>query len=191
MVTVHKKVTEAIGIFHKYDDLEEAINELETNHFGRHEISVRGSDEEVEKRFGRANVRAQSVQDDPYMPSSTDIKKEELGIGQGIIIGMSMLVGVIIAVIAQGPLIPPDATSMLAIIAISGLIGAGIGIVLAKILAKRYKKFFQDQIENGGLLIWVVTSDKMKEVEAKRILNKHGATNVHINSFTTSHSRAA
>jgi hypothetical protein len=107
-----RTVREAVGVFDSIESLEAAINELQCSGFERHQVSVLGSEAAVKERFGRPHVPTKLLKDDPKTPRSPDIQKEELGVGQGVIIGSGSFAGMLVTAlgtgvsIASGALIP-------------------------------------------------------------------------------------
>ena len=66
---------------------------------------------------------------------------------------------------------------------VSGLIGAEfgglIGVVLGEFMEERHAKYLQEQLDHGGLLLWVRTRNAALEENAKRIIAKHSGRDVH------------
>lgn len=175
-----EKIREAVGIFDAYDQMEETIGDLQISGFARHQISVLGTEAAVKERFGAPHVKTELLKDNPDAPRSPDIKKEELGIAQGLLIGGGTVTGVVGAVIASGGLAVPGAVMAAALGGAGGITAGG---VLAKLLGDKYAEFFQKQIDQGGLLLWVNTPDKDAETKAQAILKKYGARDVHVHEF--------
>ncbi|MGE0196383.1 MAG: hypothetical protein AB7P48_12255, partial [Methylocystis sp.] len=57
--------------------------------------------------------------------------------------------------------------------------GGLIGAVLGAYLEERHAKYLQEQLDHGGLLLWVRTRNAALEDAAKRILTKHSGRDVH------------
>jgi hypothetical protein len=173
-------IREAVGVFDNHSSLENAIEELEISGFARREISVLASEKAVKERFSRPHVKTKLLEDNPDAPRSPDIKEEELGIAQGVLVGSGIITGTVAAIFAAGGIVAPG----LVPIVIVGSAGGGIaGIVLAKLLGNKYAEFFQHQIDQGGLLLWVNTSNPKLELKAQEILKKYGAKDIHIHTI--------
>lgn len=173
-------IREAVGIFDDYDQLEKAINSLQIHGFGRHQISVLGNESALEERFGTSHVKTEMLEDHPSAPRSPDIKKEELGIAQSALISGGILGGVVTAILATGGVAAPGI--LLAALA-GGTGGTAVGAILAKLLGDQYAEFFQKQIDEGGLLLWVTTPTHEMESKATFVLEEHGAKYVHIHDI--------
>lgn len=179
--TMSQPIPEAVGLFHHHDNMQNAINALETSGFERREISVLGSEKAIEERYGSSHVPSKILEDDPNAPRSSKPKPEELGIAQGVLIGGAAYAGVAAAILATGGAVSIPALVTTA--AIGGIGGGTAGGVLAKLLGDEYADFFERQIKSGGLLLWVNTPTPEKEQKAQAILSKYGAEDVHIHRF--------
>ena len=57
--------------------------------------------------------------------------------------------------------------------------GAGLGAVLGRLFDDRLARQFQDQIQRGGILVWVNCRDGSAKSRAIPVLERHGAQAVH------------
>ena len=76
---------------------------------------------------------------------------------------------------AGGPL----AATIVAMLAAGGA-GAAIGGILASLTGQHHARYLQEQLDHGGLLLWVHTRDENREKRAMEILSKHSAHDVHV-----------
>lgn len=176
-----KTVREAVGVFPSTQSLEAVIDELEMSGFERHQISVLGSEAAVKEQFGKANLPVELLEDNPHTPRSPEIRREELGVGQGVVLGSSAFAGMILAAAVSG--VSVVSSGLVPMIVIGAIGGTAVGAVIAKLLGERYVEFFQSQIEQGGLLVWVVTPNEKAEEKAKEILLKHDGKDVHVHDI--------
>jgi hypothetical protein len=72
-----------------------------------------------------------------------------------------------------------------AAIAIGGSPAAVVGALLARRVGRHYKDYYANQIEHGGILLWVRVSDKEREDLAIKILNGHSGRDVHVHDWST------
>lgn len=65
------------------------------------------------------------------------------------------------------------------------MVGAGgaIGTVLALVVGEHHAQYLQDQLDHGGLLLWVRTWDADREARAIGILKKHSGEDVHVHAI--------
>ncbi len=176
-----KSVREAVGIFHDVHKMQDAIKDLEINGFERHHISVLGNDKAMEEEYGRIRQNLPNLEDDPRAPRSANVSPEEVGVAQGVIVGGGTTVGMIAGVLADVVLLIPG--SLLAVGLTGGIAGTAVGAYLAKKLGDRYYGFFEEQVERGGILLWVTTPTKDHESTAQKIFKDHNASNVHIHNI--------
>ena len=58
-----------------------------------------------------------------------------------------------------------------------------IGSLLAQWLGEEHGRHLQEQVERGGLLLWVRTWDAADEERATRILKNHSGEHVHVHAL--------
>ncbi|MBM3488483.1 MAG: hypothetical protein FJX67_17945 [Alphaproteobacteria bacterium] len=67
---------------------------------------------------------------------------------------------------------------------LAGGSGGLFGSALARFLEDRHVDYLRDQLDRGGILLWVRCRDQAHEVRACGILAAHSAHHVHIHSLT-------
>jgi hypothetical protein len=67
-----------------------------------------------------------------------------------------------------------------------GAAGGGLGALLSHAVSKRHLQGLQEQVANGGIVLWVKTPDKAAEDRAKATLASCGATQVHVHEIERS-----
>lgn len=169
-------VREAVGVFLDHEAMVRAIVELDT-HFPRHAISVLGSKHDIVEKFGQSAVPPVLAEMAEDTPLQAPLRDEEKVVGSAVLIGTSAYVGAVALALAAGAVSVP-ATILAAVIGGGG--GAAISGLLLKIFGDHYHKDIENQIEQGGLLLWVGTTDNEQEQLATNIMNKHGAKHVKI-----------
>lgn len=175
-------VREAVGVFHDAASLEGAIDELLTHGFDRAHLSLVAGRETVEQTLHHAFTKVAELEDDAEVPRIAYISRESLGDAEGGLIGGLMYVGAVAAaggIVASGGAV---AGALLAA-ALAGGAGGFIGSTLARMLDEHHAKFLHDQLDRGGILLWVRTVDEAHEERAKDILNRHSAGDVHVHTL--------
>jgi hypothetical protein len=66
-----------------------------------------------------------------------------------------------------------------------GAVG-GVGALLGKAYGKSQHTFLREQLERGGILVWVRTPDPAAEERAQFILRKYSAHDVHVHEVPAS-----
>lgn len=178
-----KNQTEAVAVFDDGESLQAAIDALLSEGFAQRDLSLLAGEDTVEKKLGHAYERVSAFEDDLSIPRTAYISPESRGDAEGAVIGVLVYVG---AVAAAGAVVASGGALATAIAAAAAMGGAGglIGSTLARLVEEHHARYLQDQIDRGGLLLWVRTWDKDRERKAVEILNRHSAHDVHVHSFT-------
>jgi hypothetical protein len=171
--------TEAVGIFHRSEDLQDAIDELLSSGFHRSDLSLLASEATLQETFGGRYKSVNALADDPEAPRSAYVSPEAVGDAKGGIIGALVYVGAVAAagaVVASGGTL----TAIVAAVALAGGTGGMLGSVLAKWLGDHHANYLQEQIDRGGLLLWVRTRQAEDESRAVELLKRHSSREVHV-----------
>ena len=110
------------------------------------------------------------------------VSTESIGDAEGGLIGGLMYVG---GVAAAGAVVASGSTlaAAIAAAALAGGVGGLIGSVLAKWVGDHHAHYLQEQLDRGGLLLWVRTWDAEDEMRAVEILRKHSASDAHVHAL--------
>ena len=98
-------IREAVGIFHRNENLQGAIDELLGSGFHRAELSLLASESTVQEKLGHRYEKASVLADDPTVPRSAYVSTEAIGGAEGGLIGGLVYVGAVVAagaVVASG-----------------------------------------------------------------------------------------
>jgi hypothetical protein len=172
-------VREAVGVFHSADDLQQAIDTLQSSGFHRSALSLLASEKEVVAKLGHIYEKTADLAADPNVPRIAYVSPEAIGDGQGAVIATLMYV-------AAGILIGPAAAARGSFAALAGAAALGgataglIGTWLAKLIGDRQARQVEEHLERGGLLLWVRTWTRDQEDRAVRILEDCSAEEVYI-----------
>jgi hypothetical protein len=187
MTDMQAKVREAVGVFKNAKTLQGAIDELLSSGFDHAELSLLAGEEAVERELGQKYTRVAELEDDPRVPRKCYISKESVGAAEGALIGGLFYVG---ACLAGGAVVVAGGTLVSAIVAAVAFGGSGglIGAVLAKIIDDIHAMRIEEQLEHGGLVLWVRTWNEGDERRAVDILQRHSGEDVHVHSLSRSQS---
>jgi hypothetical protein len=178
----HVMVHEAVGVFNNVDDLQAAMDDLQSHGFMRHELSVLADQEKVKAKMGRKYRDVRELEDDPSAPRTAFLPDETVGEIEGAFIAIPMYLAVIAStwiVVAEGGTL---AHAVVAAIA-AGAIGAIIGVMMARGFSERRDQDLRDKIRKGGLPLWVHLRVPEQENTAADIMRKHAARDVHIHDI--------
>jgi outer membrane lipoprotein SlyB len=173
-------IREVVGVFMCKDDLQNSIRALEGTAFPRQDISVMGNRSELEKVFGEKTVAPEFAMANPDTPRQAPSRPEEQTIGAAGMIGGTAYVGAMAMALAAGAVTFP---AIISAAVIGGISGGTLGAILSKLLGSRYNRHLEEQVEKGGLLLWVRTPDKDKEEMAMRTMITNNAYNVDIHEI--------
>ena len=175
-------IREAVGVFTERDAFQAAVDDLLMAGFDRADISLLAAEAAVFEtpRTGRRDIAG--LEDDPQTPRGNYVSPESVGDAEGALIGGLLYVG---AVVAAVPIVAAGGELAAAVIAsaIGGGTGGLIGGVLAKFVGDSRARRLQDQLEQGGLLLWVRTWTPEQERRALDILTRHGARDAHVHAL--------
>lgn len=173
------EVREAVAVFRTEADLQGAIDDLMSSGFDRAEISLLASEHVVEEKLGRRYVKVAEAEDDPRIPRCCYVSPESVSAAEGGLIGGLMYVG---AIAAAGAILVSGGAlaTALAGMAVAGGGGALVGGLLANLVGERHAAYLAEQLEHGGLLLWVRTWTTEDEVRAVEILKRHAGMDVHV-----------
>lgn len=176
-------IPEAVGVFDTFEDLQKAFYDLRMVGFSRYDMSLLGKQEALEEKLGKAFWRSSDLEDDPEAPRAAFVSEEAIGELQGGIAGGFFFLGSYVAMAAMMTAASTLAASIAAI-AIGGLPAVVIGALLARRVGKHHKDYYADQIEHGGILLWVRVHDKTREELAVKIMNGHSGRDVHVHPWS-------
>lgn len=166
------RVREAVGLFGTPAALQKAIDELSLADFQRHELSLLANDRTVRDQLGRVPDRVEEVAHDPNAPRQSYVAPEDTGNAQGVAIGFPAYVG---AILATGAVLASGGTVLAAAAAAAaaGVGGGALGSVMSGWLTDKRNEPMLQQIDKGGILLWVNIADPERERIAVEIINRH------------------
>jgi hypothetical protein len=173
---------EVVGVFSDADALETAANELLASGFERARISLLAGENAIVEKLGHKYEKVEELEDNLEIPRTIYRSKESFDAGKSALLGSLASIG---AVAAAGAIFASGGA--LAVTLGSGLIGAEvggfIGGVLGELVEQHHAKYLQEQLDRGGLLLWVRTVDGAEENTAKQILSRHSGRDVHAHAI--------
>lgn len=176
------KVREAVGAFADAVSFQAAVDELLSSGFDRAELSLLASEETVQAKLGHCYQKTSDAEDDASIPRTAYVSPESFGDAEGGIVGGLLYVG---AVAAAGAVVASGGTlaATIAAAVLAGGTGGLVGSVLAKWMDDHHARFIQEQVDRGGLLLWVFLRDAEHEKRALAILAKHSGRDVHVHTL--------
>jgi hypothetical protein len=166
-------------VFHDVSDLDAAVEELRAAGFARDDISLLATEDAVEEKLGHRYERVEELEDDPAAPRVAYRTRTSLAESEDRLIGSLTYLP---AVVAAGTVVA-SAGVVAAAVTGTAIAGALIGTVLAHWLDKNHAEHLQEQLDRGGLLLWVRTPDEDAQRRALEVLTRHSAHDVHIHQL--------
>ena len=164
---------EVVAVFDDAEALDEAVYALETRGFDRAAFSLLASEEAVAQKLGHRYRRAKETEDNPEVPRETffsrvsRLEAEYLPTPALAAVGALILAG-------TGTILP-------AVIAAGG--GALIGAALGRMMHERHATRVREQLERGGILLWVNIRNVHEEETALEVLRARSAHDVHVHEI--------
>lgn len=170
------RVREAVAVFDDVSSLEAAVEDLRAAGFTDDAISLLAGQDAVEKKLGRMYQRVEELEDEPRAPRTAFVSEQNLGERENRVLGS---LTVLPTVIAAGTVVA-SAGAVAAAIVGTAVAGAAIGTVLTHWMDRRHADRLQEQLDRGGVLLWVRTPTEADERQAIDVLTRYSAHDVHI-----------
>ena len=175
-------VREAVGVSASAGTLQAAIDDLLTSGFDRAELSLLAGEDSVVEKLGHRYSRVTELEDEPDAATVCYVSPESLGGAEGALMGGLLYLG---AVAATGAILVSGGTLAAAAIGAVAAGGAGglLGTYLARLVGESHAEYLQEQLDHGGLLLWVRTWNTEDEASAVEILTRHSGRDVHVHGL--------
>jgi hypothetical protein len=162
-------VREIFGVFDSEGALDDAVYTLETHGFDRAALSILASEEAVVKKLGHRYRQVKDVEDEPTAPRETFFSRvsrlEADYLPTPVLASMGAL-----AFAGIGPI-------WTALVAAGA--GAALGALLSRILHQHHATLIREQLERGGLLLWINVRNPNEEQTALEVLKAYSAHDIH------------
>jgi hypothetical protein len=171
-------IREVVAVFHDEQSLQHAVDDLMIQGFDRSSCSVLAGRRTVEKAIGHYFGRVAEIEDDPDVPHASYQGPRSRVTGMGAMASGLVYVG---AVASVGAIVATGGTATAALIGAVLVGGAGglIGTALSRVIGARHEQYLRDQLERGGLILWVRAESAAQEQRASAVLRAHAADDVH------------
>jgi hypothetical protein len=172
-------VREAVGAFRSADALEQAVSTLASSGWDRSEMSLVAQHGMFAPTLPADGKDMHRAADDPNVDRSPVVSKDDVRQGRTLATSLAMVVA---AFAASGATILTGGGALAALV---GAAAAGGGAAAAVNAVGRWaggsrEMFLRDEIEQGGILLWVKVRNEDQATKATEILRRCGATDVHL-----------
>jgi hypothetical protein len=176
-------IKEVVGVFQDPKALEAAVDELEISGFDRAAISVLATDAQSVQQVESFYRTVKDIEDGRRVPRAAFVSRDSRAEGAAATVGIPLYIGGLAgaaAVVASGGAL---ALAIAAAIA-GGATGAGFGAILTAAIARHHAAQVREQLDKGGLVLWVRVRDADAENRAIAVLSKMGARDVHAHQIS-------
>jgi len=175
-------VREAVGVFHDEKALQGAVDELLVAGFDRSSLTLLASEHAVIEKLGHRYQKVDEIEDDLAVPRVAYVGSDSRTEGKtAAVTGLAYVgaLGAVGAIVASGGTV---AAAILAAAAAGGM-GGLIGAALSRFLDRHHAEYLREQLDHGGLLLWISTHDAAQEKKVCEILRQNGAEHVHVHDL--------
>lgn len=175
------ELREIAAVFASPESLEAAINDLASQGWDRADMSLLAQEHVFSGDVSDLVRDTHRAADDPASPRSAVVSDADMRQGRTL---ATSLAGTIAAFLASGATI---LTGGGALAAIAGAAVAGGGAsLLVNAVGRRAtgsrEQFLHEQVERGGIVLWVALRDESRETLAREIRRRHGASDIHVHN---------
>jgi hypothetical protein len=175
---IHYTAREVIGVFPAPEALEAAVDELEKAGVDRSAISVLGTNTKRPNHLQNIYQSAKQIADDPAAQRAAFVSSDSRAEGAAMAVALPFTItglGSAWAVAAAGGVL----ATAIGVTLVGGAVGAGVGLLLLRAVAKHHADNVHAQLARGGFVLWVNTPDTDAEQRALGILRRCGGLSVH------------
>ena len=177
--TTGTKVREAVAVFDDVSSLEAAVADLRAAGFEEGSISLLAAHDAVERKLGHMYRRVEELEDDPQAPRTAFVSGKNIDERENRLIGS---LTVLPTMIAAGTVVATAGAVAAAVVG-TAVAGALLGTVFAHWMDQRHASWLQEQLDRGGILLWVRTPTEEDERKAMDVLTRYSAHDVHIHEI--------
>ena len=172
---------EIVGTFATPEAVEKAVAELTSSGWDRAELSLLGPKNVLNPDKGYVPA-PEDVADNPDAERAPVVAHDDVRQGRALAAGIAGTVG---AFVAAGATILTGGTLLVAIVGSAALGGGAAALVeaLGNRTEDKREKFFEKQLQQGGILLWARIDPPRSEAKARRIFDQFGAADVHVHEI--------
>jgi len=170
------RAREAVAVFEDVGHLDEAVRKLLAAGFHEDDLSLLADRRTVERKLGHTYEKVEELEDEPGVPRIAYRRPIDPAAAEGNYIG---------AITFAPPLLAAGAvvasTGIVTGLVIGAAVAGGLAVnVLGHIIDQRHAAWLQEQMDAGGILLWVRLGDDESARLAVSILTQHAVHDVHI-----------
>ena len=169
---------EIVGTFTNTEAVEKAVAALESAGWDRAELSLLGP-----KHLLTADKElvpdSNDAADNPDVKRAPVLAHDDVRQGRALAAGTAGTIG---AFIAAGATILTGGSLLVAIVGSAALGGGAAAVIeaIGKRAQTKREKFFEHQLEHGGIVLWTMVDPPHDESKARELYERFGAKDVHV-----------
>jgi hypothetical protein len=165
------RIREVAAIFDNAETLEKAVFALQTHGFDRAAFSLLATEHAVEQKLGQRYKHIEEMEGEPKAPRETFFSRaSRLEAEYGLAPALALMTAAVVGATATAITVP---------ILVAAGSGAVVGGALGYLIHRHHAALLKEQLERGGLLLWVNVRTPEEESKAIQILQAHAARHVH------------
>jgi len=175
-------IREAVGLFNDIGAVHDCIEELQIQGFDRSDITMLSRPEVNGSKSTLPIVDTKQTEDSPTASRGPVVELDSASNAQGAILGAPIYIftlcgaGISAAIGLSLPL-------LLLISGIAGIIGSAVGVFAMRIILSRQNGYYRQQLDHGGIPLWIHTRDAAHEKQAIETLTQNRARDVHLHNL--------
>lgn len=177
------RTREAVAVFADPVALEAAVDALQSAGFDRAQLSVLGHERTARQPVSRHYESVAEIEDDGAAPRAGFVPDGSRAVGEATAVGIPFYVGGLAGIVAVAASGGTLAAAIGATI-LGGAVGAGLGVLLARAVGRHHARRIEEQLAQGGFVLWVGVLDAAREQRALEVLKQHGGRDVHTHEIT-------
>ncbi len=175
-------VREAVGLFHSVNKIHDCIDDLQSRGFDRNDFTMLARPYIFQPGSEGLLHNMQALEDNPTLQRGPVVEPESLGDAEGALIGVPIYIATLIGA-GISATFGASTAMLITFAAIAGIFGGIMGLAMAWMLKRRQSRYYDAQLDHGGIPLWIHTKDGRHERQAIKALIDNHADDVHLHDM--------
>lgn len=175
-------VREAVGLFDDVGAIHDCVEDLQSQGFDRSDITMLSRPQVVGDKTLLPIQDTTQTEDSPTALRGPVIEPESVGDAKGALLGAPIYILTLCGA-GLSAAMGLSTGMLLTTTGVAGIVGIAIGVILMQTLSKRQNGYYQQQLEHGGIPLWIHIRDQDHERRAVEILMENQARDVHLHDL--------
>ncbi len=178
-----QRVREVVAVMETVPALEMAVRDLRMVGFEQEAISLLASQDAVQAGLGHRYERVEEMEDEPRAPRTNFVSIESVNKREDWVTGSLTTLPALLA----ASTVVASTGAVAAAIAGSAAVGAALATVFTRWMDKGHADWLQEQLDKGGILLWVRVASPDEEARAIDTLRQHAAHDIRAHDIPVEH----